>query len=72
MIGELHHGMHGVLDDHDGDALAIHLPDDRQNALELVVSEAGERFVEQQKLWARRKGAGQFHQAKLLGGEPAR
>ncbi|MFZ0175335.1 MAG: hypothetical protein WAL11_07195, partial [Pseudolabrys sp.] len=26
MISKLYHGMHGVLDDHNGNAFAVHLP----------------------------------------------
>src|SRR4029077_3357498 len=47
MIRKLHHGVHGVLDDHNGNAFAVHLPDDQQDIFEFVVSEAGKRLVEQ-------------------------
>ena len=43
MIDQLHHCMHRVLDDDDRDAVAIDLADDRNDVLERVVGEAGER-----------------------------
>lgn len=69
IIRKLYHGMHGVLDDHNGNAFAVHLPDDRQDIFELVMSEAGERLVEQQQFGARRERARKLHQAELLGGQ---
>src|SRR4029079_10182474 len=71
MIHQLHHGLHRVLDDGDGDAVAIDLADDLKNVLKRVVRKTSESLGEQQKPGTRGKRSSEFHQPQLLGGQPA-
>ena len=47
-VDQAHHGLHGVLDDDDGDAVLRQPADDADELLGLVVAEARQRLVEQQ------------------------
>src|SRR3984885_11079486 len=70
-VDQFHHRLHRVLNNGDGNAIAVDAAENRQKIVERVVSEASERFVEQQQLWARRQRARELHQAQLLGRQAA-
>ena len=71
MIDQLHHRLHRVLDDQHGNPVRPQLPDDRQNIIEVVVCEPGERLVEQHQPGMRDQGACQLHQPQFPGGQAA-
>ena len=49
-VDQPHHGLHGVLDDDDGDALGGEPAHDGDDVLDVVAAQPGQRFVEQQEL----------------------
>ena len=71
-VGEAHHRVHGVLDDHDGQAVVAKLAHHREQVLRLRLSEAGQRLVEQEELRPRRQRPRQLHEPELDIGQPAR
>src|SRR5437764_11551649 len=71
VIDQLYHGMHRVLDDQDGNALGAQLPDDPEDASEIVMPEPGECLVEQHQAGMRHECARQFHQAQFPRRQPS-
>ena len=71
MIDQLHHRLHRVLDDQDGDAVGAQLPDHTENAVEIVVPEPGQGLVEQHQPRMRHQRAGQLHQPQFARRQPA-
>ena len=71
MIDQLHHRLHRVLDDQDGDAVVAQLPDHAEDVVEIVMAEPGQGLVEQDQPGLRRQRAGQFHQPQLARRQPA-
>src|SRR5204862_4212209 len=62
MIDQLHHRLHRMLDDQHGNPVRPQLPDHRQNTIELIMCEPGQRLVEQHQPGVRDQGARQLHQ----------
>src|SRR5262245_57264691 len=60
-----------MLDNRDGDAVAVYLPDDTQHVFKSIVPKPGQRLVEQQHTRARRECAGKLHEPQLLCGKSA-
>src|SRR5918998_795115 len=48
-VDEAHHGLHGVLDNDDGDALLRQRADEADELVGLAMAKAGQRLIEQQK-----------------------
>ncbi len=71
MVDQVHHRLHRVLDDQHGDAVGAELADRAEDAVEIVVTEPGQRLVEQHQPRMRRQGASQLHQAKFARREAA-
>src|ERR1700733_3857609 len=68
-VDQADHGLHGVLDDGDGHAVAGEPLNHGDDLVGLVMSEAGQGFVKQQDARLPGERAGQFHQPQFLGRE---